>query len=162
MAGPAGRRAVLRALAGAPLVALAPSADARDYASAEEVLAEIDRLEGDLDLALAALATSVPAAAALGRSVRADHERHRGARAHVRARLHLAPGSAAPGPRPSRSAVTLARVQALAQDLVHAYAEGLPAIGSAEAVDALARDLVDDARHLAVLQMWGETEDAGA
>jgi hypothetical protein len=38
------------------------------------------------------------------------------------------------------------------------YAEGLPAIKDAQAVDILARHMVDDARHLAVLQMWMETE----
>jgi hypothetical protein len=53
-------------------------------------------------------------------------------------------------------------LRALAQDLVHAYAEGLPALRDAQAVDALARAMVDDARHLAVLQMWTETEPPGA
>lgn len=160
--GLAGRRAVLRALVGAPLAAVATRADARDYSSAAEVLAEIDRLESELDARLSALAASMPAAAGLSRSVRADHERHRMARAAVRARLHLVSAAATPGPPPARSALSLAQIQAIAQDLVHAYAEGLPAIGSPIAVDALARDMVDDARHLAVLEMWAETEEAGA
>ena len=45
---------------------------------------------------------------------------------------------------------------------MHAHAEGLPAIRDAAAVDVLARHMVDDARHLAVLQMWVEAEQPGA
>ena len=58
--------------------------------------------------------------------------------------------------------VSVDRLRALAQDLVYVYAEGLPAIKDAQAVDILARHMVDDARHLAVLQMWMETEQPGA
>ena len=142
-----------------PLAALAVRLEARDYASAAEVLSEIDRLETDLDLRMAALGVAVPTAAALARSVRADHERHGATRAALRRRLGLgAPASAAVAAGP----VTLAALATLAQDLVHAYAEGLPAIGEDAAVDVLARDMVDDARHLAVLQMWAEAEDSGA
>ena len=158
----AGRRAILRALALVPLASMATRADARDYGSPAEVLAEIDRLESELDARLSALAASMPGAAGLSRSVRADHERHRRARAALRARLHLAAASATPALSPARSSLTLAQTQAIAQDLVHAYAEGLPAIGNPIAVEALARDMVDDARHLAVLQMWAEAEDASA
>jgi hypothetical protein len=50
-------------------------------------------------------------------------------------------------------------LRAVAQDLVHAHAEGLPALGDAAAVDTLARHMVVDARHLAILQMWGESEE---
>jgi hypothetical protein len=157
-----GRRAILRAVAASALAGLAVRADARDYGSAAEVLAEIDRLESELDTRLSALAASMPSAALLGRSVRADHERHRRARAALRARLHLGAAAATAGRPPARSLLTLAQIQAIAQDLVHAYAEGLPAIGDPIAVEALARDMVDDARHLAVLQMWSEAEDAGA
>jgi hypothetical protein len=158
----AGRRAILRAVAASALAGLAARADARDYGSAAEVLAEIDRLESELDARLSALAASMPSAAALGRSVHADHERHRRARAALRARLHLGSAAAIAGPPPGRFLLTLAQIQAIAQDLVHAYAEGLPAIGDPIAAEALARDMVDDARHLAVLQMWAEAEDAGA
>jgi hypothetical protein len=161
------RRRLLQALLGAPLAGLAalPAAgEARDYASAEEVLAEIDRLESDLDARLAALATLVPTVAVFARSVHADHERHRVSRAAIRKRMHVAAGgsSSVAGAAPaSRSGLALAQLQSLAQDLVHAHAEGLPAIGDAVAVDVLARAMVDDARHLAVLQMWAEAEQAG-
>jgi hypothetical protein len=162
------RRAALKAVLAAPLVAFVPRADARDYTSAAEVFAEIDRLEGDLDARLAGLAANFPAAASFAASVRADHERHRRARAALRRRLHLA--EAAPSSPPAQAATTermaagrasVDALRALAQDLVHAYAEGLPAIKDAQAVDVLARHMVDDARHLAVLQMWMETEQPG-
>jgi hypothetical protein len=143
----------------APLMALAARAEARDYTSAAEVLAEIDRLEGDVDARLAAWAEAVPSSVAFTRSVRADHERHRVSRAVVRQRLRLAAAALLPAAKPARASLTLAQMQAVAQDLVHAYAEGLPAIADARAVDALARDMVDDARHLAVLQMWSEAQE---
>jgi len=149
------RRAVLKTLAAAPLVAFVPRADARDYTSAAEVLAEIDRLESGLDARLAGLAAAFPAAASFAASVRADHERHRRTRASLRRRLRLTDAATASGPA---GGVSVDALRALAQDLVHAYAEGFPALKDAQAVDTLARHMVDDARHLAVLQMWMETE----
>lgn len=154
------RRRVLRGLLAAPLMALAARVGARDYTSAAEVLAEIDRLENDVDARLSAWSEAVPASAAFARSVRADHERHRASRTVVRQRLRLAAAGLPSSAKPARSSLTLAQVQAVAQELVHAYAEGLPAIADARAVDALARGMVDDARHLAVLQMWSEAEEA--
>jgi hypothetical protein len=52
----------------------------------------------------------------------------------------------------------LAGLRAAAQDLVHAHAEGLPALRDARAVDLLARHMVDEARHLAVVDLWVEAE----
>jgi hypothetical protein len=123
------------------------------------MLAEIDRLEAELDARLSGLAVAFPAAASFAHSVRADHERHRRARAALRRRLRLAqaPLTSAPAARASLDAMRV-----LAQDLVHAHAEGLPALREADAVDTLARHMVDDARHLAVLQMWMETEQPDA
>lgn len=153
------RRAVLKTMIAAPLVTIVTRADARDYASAGEVFAEIDRLEADLDARLSSLATGFPAATSFARSVRSDHERHRRARARLRRRLRVteAPPVLAP---PATASVDAMR--AIAQDLVHAHAEGLPALRDAQAVDTLARHMVDDARHLAVLQMWMETEQPDA
>ncbi|HET6900102.1 MAG TPA: hypothetical protein VFK70_17245 [Vicinamibacteria bacterium] len=153
------RRAALKALVAAPLIPLAARAEARDYASAEEVLGEIDRLESELDARLATLAASFPAAAALAASIRADHDRHRRARRDLRRRLRLS--EAAPSSAPT-GRVSVDALRALAQDLVYAYAEGLPAVKDAQGVDLLARHMVDDARHLTVLQMWTETEQPGA
>jgi len=152
------RRTVLKTVLAAPFVAGVPRADARDYASAGEVFAEIDRLEGELDARLARLAATFPAAASFAGSVRADHERHRRARGALRRRLRVAEPSPVPVPAGGASVDAL---RALAQDLVHAHAEGLPALRDAQAVDTLARHMVDDARHLAVLQMWMETEQPG-
>jgi hypothetical protein len=146
-------------MAMAPLAALATRADGRDFTSAAEALAEIDRLEADLDARMSALSA---AAGPLARSMGADHERHRVGRAALRRRLGLR-ASAAAAPAPAGSVPrTIAALTALAQELVHAYAEGLPALRDAAAVAALAPDMVDDARHLAVLQMWAETEEPGA
>ena len=153
------RRSVLKTMIAAPLVAIVARADARDYTSAGEVFAEIDRLEAELDARLSSLATRFPAAASLARSVRADHERHRRVRAGLRRRLGVA--QAPPAPAPTATA-SVDAMRAIAQDLVHAHAEGLPALRDAEAVDTLARNMVDDARHLAVLQMWMETEQPDA
>jgi hypothetical protein len=156
------RRGLLKALALAPLAALATRADAREYASAAEVLAEIDRLEADLDARMSALAAAVAAAGPLARSMGADHDRHRMTRAALRRRLGLGPSSASPAGPPVSAPRTMAALTALAQELVHAYAEGLPALRDAAAVAALAPQMVDDARHLAVLQMWAEAEEPGA
>ena len=75
------RRAVLGTMIAAPLLTLATRGDARDYASAAEVLSEIDRLEAELDQRLSRLAATFSAAAAFAGSVCADHERHRRTRA---------------------------------------------------------------------------------
>ncbi|PYQ54277.1 MAG: hypothetical protein DMF78_06620 [Acidobacteria bacterium] len=149
-----GRRGLLRVLAATPLAVWASGVQARDYTSAAEVLDEIDRLEADLDRRLARVA----AAGAFAASVHADHERHRRERAVLRRRLRL-PASreaAAPATLPP---IDVESLRTVAQDLVHAHAEGLPALGDAAAVDTLARHMVVDARHLAIIQMWGEAEE---
>ena len=51
------------------------------------------------------------------------------------------------------------RLEVVHIDGVHAHAEGLPALSDAAAVDTLARHMVVDARHLAIIQMWGESEE---
>ena len=145
---------MLRVLAAAPLFAWAGRAEARDYTSAAEVLDEIDRLEADLDRRLA----RVPAAGAFAASVHADHERQRRERSALRRRLRL-PASRAADAAAAAPPIDVESLRAVAQDLVHAHAEGLPALGDAAAVDTLARHMVVDARHLAILQMWGESEE---
>jgi hypothetical protein len=153
------RRAVLKGMMAAPLLTIVMRADARDYASAGEVLAEIDRLEAELDARLSGLAAVFPAAVSFAGSVRADHERHRRTRAALRGRLRVTETAPLPVPAGGASVDALRRI---AQDLVYAHAEGLPALRNVHAVDTLARHMVDDARHLAVLQMWMETEQPGA
>lgn len=158
MTRPLNRRTVLRTLVAAPAVplALATRAGATDYASAADVFAAVDRLEAEVGLRLRALAEAAPGARAFATSVLADHEGQRRARGGLRRRLGLALSEEA------RAAATdLTSLEALrsAQEaLVHAHAEGLPALGDAFAVDVMADHLVELSRHLAVVDLWLEAE----
>jgi hypothetical protein len=139
-------------------VALAPrAAQARDYTSASEVLDTIDRLAGDVERALAAIANAVPGAQPFAASVRVDHVRERADRDAMRARLRLpaAPPRGAPAAPPPASLDVLRSTQ---QELVHAHAEGLPAFHDAAAVQAIARHMVEAARRLTVIDLWIELE----
>ena len=148
-----GRRALLRATA---LLVIAPRlAQARDYTSAGEVLDTIDGLAGDVESALSAIVTAVPGAERFAASVRADHARERADRDAIRARRRLA---AAPAARTPSAATSLDALRTLQQELVHAHAEGLPALDDAAAVQVLARHLVEAARRLTVIDLWIELE----
>ena len=148
------RRTVLRAMA---VLAVAPrSAQARDYASAAEVLDTIDSLAGDVDAALLAIASAVPGAQPFAASVRADHRRERADRDAIRIRRSLTAGPPR-GPGASATA-SLDGLRSLQQELVHAHAEGLPALDDAAAVEVLARHLVEAARRLTVIDLWIELE----
>jgi hypothetical protein len=153
------RRALLRAVALAPVVWLLQPrrVSAKDYAGPAEVMSAIDALEGDVAGRLSALAAAVPAARTLVASFLADQARHREVRADVRRMLHLpvaAPSS------PSRGDTSLEALRTAQEALVYAHAEGLPALGAPAAVDALARNMIDLARHLTVLDLWIEAEAA--
>jgi hypothetical protein len=149
-----GRRALLRATA---LLAFAPrAAQARDYTSAGEVLDTIDRLAGDVEASLSAIANAVPGARPFAVSVRADHVRERTDRDAIRARLRL-PESPSPG-APAPASSSLDALRSAQQELVHAHAEGLPALDDAAAVQALARHMVEAARRLTVIDLWIELE----
>jgi hypothetical protein len=138
-------------------VALAPrTAQARDYTSANEVLDTIDRLSGDVEAALSAIANLVPGAQPFAASVRADHLRERADRAAIRARLRLP--AAPPGAPAVPAPLSLDALRAAQQELVHAHAEGLPALDDATAVQALARHMVEAARRLTVIDLWIELE----
>ena len=158
MTRPLNRRTVLRKLVAAPCVplALATHVGATDYASAAEVFAAVDRLEAEVALRLRALAEATPGAKAFATSVLADHERQGRARERLRRRLGLAFSETA-----RVEAGDLESLEALrsAQEaLVHAHAEGLPALGEAFAVDVMADHLVELSRHLAVVDLWLEAE----
>ena len=141
------------------VVAPAP-ARARDYTSAAEVLDTIDRLSVEVDAALAVIAKALPAAATFANSVRADHVRERGDREVIRARRRLPPAiRAAAVTRPTGSLDALRTVQ---QELVHAHAEGLPALDDPAAVQVLARHLVEASRRLTVIDLWIELEEQRA
>ena len=152
------RRSLLRAIAVLGGVALAPrAARARDYMSAAEVLDTIDRLAVEVDAALTAIANVVPGAQPLAASVRADHVRERADRDAIRARLRL-PAALRPGAPAARASTSLDALRSTQQELVHAHAEGLPALADAAAVQALARHMVEAARRLTVIDLWIELE----
>lgn len=149
------RRLLLRAAATLPVLAIVPRAEAKDYASAAEVLDAIDGLEAQVEAGLAAIATRIPAARDLSRSVLNSHQRRRAERAGLRRRLRVAAsGGGGAGAPPS----TLEALREAQQALVHAHAEGLPALDDVAAVDLLARHMVDAARHLTVIDLWLELE----
>jgi hypothetical protein len=153
------RRALLGASLGTTVsTALARPALGADYASAAEALAAIDGLEADVERFLLRLERSVPAARAMAASFRRDRDRHRGHRARVRRRLGL-PSSetAAAAEAPAAPLPALRDAQSA---LVYAHAEALPALGDAIAVSLLLGDLVDLARHLTVIDLWIESEEA--
>jgi hypothetical protein len=137
--------------------AIAPrAAFARDYASAAEVLDTIDRLAGEVDGALSVIAAAVPGARPFAASVRTDHVRERADRDAIRSRLHLAAPAA--GARPASPSASLDALRATQQELVHAHAEGLPALDDPAAVQTVARHMVEAARRLTVIDLWLELE----
>lgn len=158
--GDRSRRALLGALAAAPaLLALSGrSAEATDYGSAGEVFEAIDRLEAEVAERLRLLGRRLPAARPFEASVLADQARHRAVRLDLRRRLGiaLAVQNESVG-APSESLPALREVQ---ERLVHAHAEGLPALGDSFAVARLVDALVDLARHLAVIDLWLEAEES--
>lgn len=137
-------------------MALAAIAESTEYASPLEVFAAVDRLESEVDLRLLALAEASPGAKAFALSALADHERARVARARLRRRLGLPASVAA---RPNITDLTSLEALRTAQEaLVHAHAEGLPALGDPFAVDVMAGHMVELSRHLAVTLLWIESE----
>ncbi len=145
-------RAVL-ALGGA--LAGPRSSAARDYRAAAEVLDTIDGLAARVEASLDAIVRVVPGAAPFAASVRADHVREQAGRNALRARLRLPSPVRSTLPAPSTS---LGALRALQQDLVHAHAEGLPALDDQAAVQALARHMVEAARRLTVIDLWIDVE----
>jgi hypothetical protein len=150
------RRALLAAGVGA-VASLARTASARDYTSASEVLDTIDGLARDVAASLDAIAASLPGARPLADSVGADHARQRADRDAIRRRFGLAASAPPAAAAPSRD---LGALRALQQELVHAHAEGLPALDDPQAVQALAGHLVDLSRHLTVIELWSEAAGA--
>src|SRR5207247_2300710 len=157
-----GRRRFLRGAAAAPLVCLGRPAAVRatEYASASEVLDTINRREVEVAGRLAAIARAIAGAQAFADSVASDPAGHRPRRDKLRHRLKL-PASSAPAPPPPPD-LSLAALREAQQELVHAHAEGLPALGDAGAVAVLARHLIDASRQLTVIDLWIEAEELRA
>lgn len=156
-----GRRRFLRAAAATPLALIVRPAvvGATDYTSAAEVLDAIDGREAEVARRLAAIARAVSGVQAFAGSVGVDQARHRAERDRLRRRLKL---PASVPPPPVKADLSLAALREAQQQLVHAHAEGLPALGDAGAVDLLARHMVDAARHLTVIDLWLEAEETRA
>jgi hypothetical protein len=152
------RRRAVQAIAAAPLAlaVTAPRAGATDYGSAAEVFSAVDRLAADVAGRLRRLPRVAPGAAGFAESLLADHRRHADDRRRLRRRLRLPPAAAPADTAPST--VDLAALREMQQALVHAHAEGMPAIGDRFAVDVLAHHMVDLSRHLTVMDLWIETE----
>lgn len=153
------RREAIRAALVAPFLAsLARPAESKDYSDAGEALSAIDRIEAEVATRLRAIAEARPSARALVESCLSDHDRHRRGREMLRVRLRVAP--LAPGGREVASPLALDALRKAQEALVYAHAEGLPVLGDAVAVNALARDMVDLARQLTVIDLWIEGEAA--
>jgi hypothetical protein len=135
----------------AALPAAAAPAFARDYASEAEVLDAIDVLSAEVAARLDAIARKVPRASAFAASARADLVRHRAERG-------------APGDRKAPKLdepASLPRLRTALQELVHAHAEGLPALARGATVQRLAEHMVDLSRLLTVVDLWLEAEGLG-
>jgi len=85
-----------------------------------------------------------------------DLARCRKDRAAVRRLLGLLP---APGSAPVDKPGSLRNLREAQQELVFGYAEGIPSLDDSRAVALLVPDLLDLARHLAVMDLWIEGED---
>jgi hypothetical protein len=146
------RRRLIGALLALPAIGLAEEAAAREYAGAAEVLAAIDSLSAALETRLLALGRALPTAARFVDSARADlvrHRRERGGRA-------AAISGDVEQPR------SLARLKSAFEELMHAHAEGLPAMrGDAARVQRMAAHMVDLSRLATVVDLWIEQEGLG-
>ncbi len=124
---------------------------------ARAALDELERLAGDVTARLGTLAERVPAARAFAGSALADHARLARERAQMRRRLRL-PAAAEPAPQAAEE-LSLDALRAAQDALVFAQAESLPAlVDHPTEVDRLARQLVDLARHLALIDLWIASE----
>ena len=151
------RRALFRAIAAAPAALLASRLEAADYSLPAEVFGAIDPLEAEVGLRLRALSEAMPAARAFATSLLRDQERQHAERDRLRARLRLAPAGTVRAV--ARDLLSLPALRTVQQALVHAHAEGLPAVGDPRVVDRLARHMVELSRHLAVIDLWIEAEE---
>jgi len=133
------------------------TAQARDYTSAAEVLETIDRLAGDVEASLYAIVKIVPGTQPFAASVGADHVREKADRDAIRSRLRL-PAAPPPAARTAPASTSLDALRSTQQELVHAHAEGLPALDDAAAVQVLAGHMVEAARRLTVIDLWIELE----
>jgi hypothetical protein len=129
-----------------------------DYANAGQVFAEIERLTAEVDERLSALSARMASVKAFADSVRADHERFARDRGALRGRLAISPPPAVET-RTLGDATSLSALRVAQEALVHAHAEGLPALRDPYAVNVLAGHMVELSRHLTVIELWLEAEE---
>jgi predicted outer membrane protein len=129
-----------------------------DYADAGQVFGEIDRRTAEVEARLAALTSRLASVKPFADSVRADHLRFARDREALRRRLGVAAAAAAMSTAPA-DAVSLPALRGAQEALVHAHAEGLPALRDPFAVDVLAGHMVELSRHLTVIELWLEGEE---
>lgn len=130
-----------------------------DYADGGQVFAEIERLTTEVEERLSALSARMASVKPFADSVRADHGKFARDRDALRGRLGISPGPAAEKTALA-DATSLPALRATQEALVHAHAEGLPALRDPYAVDILAGHMVELSRHLTVIELWLESEEA--
>jgi hypothetical protein len=152
-----------RAFVETTLVALAglmaaPRASATEYKSSADALNDLERLSSDVVGRLRAL-RELPVARAFCDRLLAEHERLQRERWALRARLGL-PAPAPSAPRALLAPRSLAALRDAQNALMLAHAEALPALPDPTAVDRMARHAMTASRHLTLLDLWIEAEDA--
>jgi hypothetical protein len=152
------RRAALRALLTAPIAAAgaATSVDARDYATAAEVWSTIAALSQEVEARLGAVARAIPAARTFADSAKADLSRHRRERVRLRGVAEPAVPEIA-----LDDAAALPRLRRSLEQLMHAHAEGLPALPPGPVVHRVAEHMSDVSRLLTIVDLWIGVEGEG-
>lgn len=123
-----------------------------------EFFDDLDRLEGSAAATLEALRATSPETRRLVESFNAAWRNHRGERLRWRAAFSL-PQTSAPVVDAEPDA-TLPDVRQRLDDLMNRYADGLPTLGRAAAVDAFARLMVAVSKQRTVIDLWIAAEEA--
>jgi hypothetical protein len=140
-------------LSGLAFLAGSRRAPAAEFPSGEAALDAMEARSETVEAALQDLAHNSRPFGRGAASFLADLRRHRQDRARVRKLLGLLPPHVE---TPPPKTATLTDLRAAQQELVFAHAEGIPALGSPAAASVIVLDLVDVARHLAVIDSWIE------
>ena len=155
----ASRRALLAGACAMGVVSVATPrvVRAKDYASRRELFDDLDRLSAVCGMRLGALGRERSNAAVLVSRFLAALERYRATREDSRRRFGL-PGGVDPGSMAEPVDGDLKGLRQALDDLMVAYAEGLPALGDAGVVARLAADMVDVSRLRTVIDLWAVSE----
>lgn len=134
-------------------------ADAKDYGSRREALDDMDRLAAVCGMRLGMIRAARSGSGLLVTRFLDALRAHRATRERLRERFGLAPGKD-PGEVMGAVDADLAGLRQALDDLMNAYAEGLPVFGNADAVAKLARDMVEVSRLRTVIDLWVVAEAA--